>query len=311
MVGCVIVLNKKIIGEGYTSPFGGSHAEVNAINSVKNKEVLKKATLYVTLEPCSHHGKTPPCSDLIIHYKIPRVVIGCLDPNVKVNGSGITKLRSSGCEVITEFESEMCKEHHKRFLTYHTKNRPYIILKWAQTRNGLVAPKIKINNSPEWITSMSSRKIVHKWRSEEQAIMVGANTIIQDNPNLTTRHVKGNNPVRIVISDNRKIPSNSNVFNNDAETHIININNFEKDSDIAKQICDELFKKNINSIIIEGGPRTLQYFIDENLWDEARIFVGEREFNDGIESPKFDLKDSKIKSIGKDKLLLISNNSNQ
>jgi len=311
MVGCVIVLNKKIIGEGYTSPFGGSHAEVNAINSVKNKEVLKKATLYVTLEPCSHHGKTPPCSDLIIHYKIPRVVIGCLDPNVKVNGSGITKLRSSGCEVITEFESEMCKEHHKRFLTYHTKNRPYIILKWAQTRNGLVAPKIKINNSPEWITSMSSRKIVHKWRSEEQAIMVRANTIIQDNPNLTTRHVKGNNPVRIVISDNRKIPSNSNVFNNDAETHIININNFEKDSDIAKQICDELFKKNINSIIIEGGPRTLQYFIDENLWDEARIFVGEREFNDGIESPKFDLKDSKIKSIGKDKLLLISNNSNQ
>ena len=310
MVGCVIVLNKKIIGEGYTSPFGGSHAEVNAINSVKNKEVLKKATLYVTLEPCSHHGKTPPCSDLIIHYKIPRVVIGCLDPNVKVNGSGITKLRSSGCKVITEFESEICKEHHKRFLTYHTKNRPYIILKWAQTRNGLVAPKIKINNSPEWITSMSSRKIVHKWRSEEQAIMVGANTIIQDNPNLTTRHVKGNNPVRIVIADNRKIPAEYNVFNNDAETHIINVNNFEKDSDIAKQICDELFKKNINSIIIEGGPRTLQYFIDESLWDEARIFIGEKEFNDGIKSPKFNLKDSKIKSIGKDKLLLIRNKSN-
>ena len=310
MVGCVIVLNKKIIGEGYTSPFGGSHAEVNAINSVKNKEVLKKATLYVTLEPCSHHGKTPPCSDLIIHYKIPRVVIGCLDPNIKVNGRGIAKLRASGCEVITEFESEMCAEHHKRFLTYHIKNRPYIILKWAQTRNGFVAPKIKINNSPEWITSMSSRKIVHKWRSEEQAIMVGANTIIQDNPNLTTRHVKGNNPVRIVISDNRKIPSKYNVFNNDAETHIICINNFEKDSNIAKQICDELFKKNINSIIIEGGPRTLQYFIDESLWDEARIFVGDKEFNDGIKSPKFDLKDSKIKSIGKDKLLLIRNKSN-
>ena len=310
MVGCVIVLNKKIIGEGYTSPFGGSHAEVNAINSVKNKEILKKATLYVTLEPCCHHGKTPPCSDLIIHYKIPRVVIGCLDPNVKVNGRGIAKLRANGCEVITEFEIEICAEHHKRFLTYHTKNRPYIILKWAQTRNGFVAPKIKMNNSPEWITSMSSRKIVHKWRSEEQAIMVGANTIIQDNPSLTTRHVKGNNPVRIVISDNRKIPSKFNVFNNDAETHIININNFEKDSDVAKQICDELFKKNINSIIVEGGPRTLQYFIDESLWDEARIFVGDKEFNDGIKSPKFDLKDSKIKSIGKDKLLLIRNKSN-
>jgi len=311
MVGCVIVLNKKIIGEGYTSPFGGSHAEVNAINSVKNKESLKKATLYVTLEPCSHHGKTPPCSDLIIHYKIPKVVIGCLDPNVKVNGRGIAKLRDSGCEVVTEFESKMCTEHHKRFLTYHTKNRPYIILKWAQTKNGFVAPKIKINNSPEWITSMYSRKIVHKWRSEEQAIMVGANTIIQDNPNLTTRHVKGSNPIRVVISDNRKIPAKSNVFNNDTETHIININNFDKDSDTAKQICDELFKKNINSIIIEGGPRTLQYFIDENLWDEARIFVGEKEFNNGIKSPKFDLKDSKIKYIGKDKLLLIRNNSNQ
>tara|TARA_B100001059_G_C17799589_1_gene565313 strand:- start:165 stop:1100 length:936 start_codon:yes stop_codon:yes gene_type:complete len=311
MVGCVIVLNKKIIGEGYTSPFGGSHAEVNAINSVKNKEILKKATLYVTLEPCSHHGKTPPCSDLIIHYKIPRVVIGCLDPNVKVNGTGIAKLRASGCKVVTGFESEICTEHHKRFLTYHTKNRPYIILKWAQTRNGFVAPKIKNSNSPEWITSISSRKIVHKWRSEEQAIMVGANTIIQDNPNLTTRHVKGNNPVRVVISDNRKIPINSNVFNNEAETLIINIKNFDKDRDIAKQICDELFNKNINSIIIEGGPRTLQYFINENLWDEARIFVGEKEFNDGTKSPIFDLKDSKIKFIGKDKLLLIRNKSNQ
>ena len=311
MVGCVIVLNKKIIGEGYTSPFGGSHAEVNAINSVKNKEILKKATLYVTLEPCSHHGKTPPCSDLIIHYKIPRVVIGCLDPNVKVNGTGIAKLRASGCKVVTGFESEICTEHHKRFLTYHTKNRPYIILKWAQTRNGFVAPKIKNSNSPEWITSISSRKIVHKWRSEEQAIMVGANTIIQDNPNLTTRHVKGNNPVRVVISDNRKIPTKSNVFNNEAETLIINIKNFDKDRDIAKQICDELFNKNINSIIIEGGPRTLQYFIDENLWDEAKIFVGEKEFNDGTKSPIFDLKDSKTKFIGKDKLLLIRNKSNQ
>jgi diaminohydroxyphosphoribosylaminopyrimidine deaminase/5-amino-6-(5-phosphoribosylamino)uracil reductase len=311
MVGCVIVLNDKIIGEGYTSPFGGAHAEVNAINSVINKEDLKNSTLYVSLEPCSHHGKTPPCCDLIINYKIPKVVIGCLDPNEKVNGKGIAKLKASGCEVITEFESELCNRHHKRFLTFFKKKRPYIILKWAQTKNGYVAPKSKIKESPVYITNKSSRQIVHKWRSEEQAILVGFNTIIQDNPKLTTRMVKGGNPIRIVVCDDRKIVKKFNVFNDEAETIIINLDSCNKNISEAKKICDELFKNNIISVIIEGGPKTLNYFIMENLWDEARIFIGEKEFSNGIKAPEIELKNSLFRLIDNDKLYIIENEYNQ
>jgi diaminohydroxyphosphoribosylaminopyrimidine deaminase/5-amino-6-(5-phosphoribosylamino)uracil reductase len=303
MVGCVIVLNDKIIGEGYTSPFGGAHAEVNAINSVINKEDLKNSTLYVTLEPCNHYGKTPPCCDLIINYKIPKVVIGCLDPNEKVNGKGIAKLKASGCEVITEFESELCNRHHKRFLTFFKKKRPYIILKWAQTKNGYVAPKS--------ITSKSSRQIVHKWRSEEQAILVGFNTIIQDNPKLTTRMVKGGNPIRIVVCDDRRIVKKFNVFNDEAETIIINLDSCNKNISEAKKICDDLFKNNIISVIIEGGPKTLNYFLMENLWDEARIFIGEKEFSNGIKAPEIELKNSLFRLIDNDKLYIIENEYNQ
>ena len=311
MVGCVIVLNDKIIGEGYTSPFGGAHAEVNAINSVVNKEDLKNSTLYVTLEPCNHYGKTPPCCDLIINYKIPKVVIGCLDPNEKVNGKGIAKLKASGCEVITEFESELCNRHHKRFLTFFKKKRPYIILKWAQTKNGYVAPKSKIKESPVYITSKSSRQIVHKWRSEEQAILVGFNTIIQDNPKLTTRMVKGGNPIRIVVCDDRKIVKKFNVFNDEAETIIINLDSCNKNISEAKKICDDLFKNNIISVIVEGGPKTLNYFLMENLWDEARIFIGEKEFSNGIKAPEIELKNSLFKLIDNDKLYIIENEYNQ
>ena len=311
MVGCIIVLNDKIIGEGYTSPFGGAHAEVNAINSVINKEDLKNSTLYVTLEPCNHYGKTPPCCDLIINYKIPKVVIGCLDPNEKVNGKGIAKLKASGCEVITEFESELCNRHHKRFLTFFKKKRPYIILKWAQTKNGYVAPKSKINESPVYITSKSSRQIVHKWRSEEQAILVGFNTIIQDNPKLTTRMVKGSNPIRIVVCDDRKIVKKFNVFNDEAETIIINLDSCNKNISEAKKICDDLFKNNIISVIVEGGPKTLNYFLMENLWDEARIFIGEKEFSNGIKAPEIELKNSLFRLIDNDKLYIIENEYNQ
>jgi diaminohydroxyphosphoribosylaminopyrimidine deaminase/5-amino-6-(5-phosphoribosylamino)uracil reductase len=311
MVGCVIVLNDKIIGEGYTSPFGGAHAEVNAINSVINKEDLKNSTLYVTLEPCNHYGKTPPCCDLIINYKIPKVVIGCLDPNEKVNGKGIAKLKASGCEVITEFESELCNRHHKRFLTFFKKKRPYIILKWAQTKNGYVAPKSKIKESPVYITSKSSRQIVHKWRSEEQAILVGFNTIIQDNPKLTTRMVKGGNPIRIVVCDDRKIVKKFNVFNDETETIIINLDSCNKNISEAKKICDDLFKNNIISVIVEGGPKTLNYFLMEDLWDEARIFIGEKEFSNGIKAPEIELKNSLFKLIDNDKLYIIENEYNQ
>ena len=311
MVGCVIVFNDKIIGEGYTSPFGGAHAEVNAINSVENKDDLKSATLYVTLEPCNHYGKTPPCCDLIIKYKIPKIVIGCLDPNEKVNGKGIAKLKASGCEVITEFESELCNRHHKRFLTFFKKKRPYIILKWAQTKNGFVAPTNKTKESPVYISNKLSRQIVHKWRSEEQAILVGFNTIIQDNPILTTRMVKGNNPIRIVVSDDRKIEKKFNVFNDEAETIIINLDSHNKNISKAKKICDELFKNNIISVLVEGGPKTLNNFIMENLWDEARVFIGEKEFNNGIKAPEIKLNNSLFRLIDNDKLYIIRNEYNQ
>jgi diaminohydroxyphosphoribosylaminopyrimidine deaminase/5-amino-6-(5-phosphoribosylamino)uracil reductase len=238
-------------------------------------------------------------------------VIGCLDPNEKVNGKGIAKLKASGCEVITEFESELCNRHHKRFLTFFKKKRPYIILKWAQTKNGYVAPKSKIKESPVYITNKSSRQIVHKWRSEEQAILVGFNTIIQDNPKLTTRMVKGSNPIRIVVCDDRKIVKKFNVFNDEAKTIIINLDSCNKNISEAKKICDELFKNNIISVIIEGGPKTLNYFIMENLWDEARIFIGEKEFSNGIKAPEIELKNSLFRLIDNDKLYIIENEYNQ
>jgi len=286
MVGCVIVHKNTIIGEGFTSPYGGNHAEVNAIESVKDKALLKKATLYVTLEPCSHFGKTPPCSDLIIKYDIPNVVIGIIDSNSKVSGQGIAKLKAAGCHVIMNVLEEECKQHHKRFFTFHNKKRPYIILKWAQTVDGFIAPESKNEKKPIWITNEYSKQLVHKWRAEEQAILIGTNTAIEDNPSLTTRHWKGTNPIRIVIDRTNKLSKTLNVFDNNSETIIISEENINFNQPIAEQICDILHANNINSVIIEGGRQTLQTFIDENIWDEARVFTGNKTFNNGVEAPK-------------------------
>ncbi|MCF7568171.1 bifunctional diaminohydroxyphosphoribosylaminopyrimidine deaminase/5-amino-6-(5-phosphoribosylamino)uracil reductase RibD [Sabulilitoribacter arenilitoris] len=287
MVGSVIVYKNKIIGEGYTSKYGGNHAEVNAINSVLNKSLLKEATLYVTLEPCSHFGKTPPCSDLIIKHQIPNVVIGCVDYNKKVAGKGIEKLKNAGCNVTVGVLEDDCKNHHKRFFTFHNKKRPYIILKWAETADGFIAPKTKNELKPVWITNKFSRQLVHKWRTEEQAILVGTNTVIKDNPSLTVRDWTGLNPIRVVIDKDNKLTKKYAVFNDEAETVVISKGNIDFNDHIAKQICDILFKKNINSIIIEGGTKTLQTFIDENLWDEARVFTGSTLFKNGVKAPKF------------------------
>ncbi len=286
MVGCVIVINNKIIGEGYTSKYGSHHAEVNAINSVTNKESLKKATLYVTLEPCSHYGKTPPCSDLIIKHKIPNVVIGCIDDNEKVAGKGIERLKKAGCQITAGVLEKECKNHHKRFFTFHNKQRPYIILKWAETKDGFIAPKTKDEKKPVWITNTNSRQLVHKWRNEEQAILVGTNTVTEDNPSLTTRDWKGRNPIRVVIDKTNKLPKKHSVFNNEAETIIINNETVDFSKNVAQQICSHLFKKNINSTIIEGGKKTLQTFINENLWDEARVFSSLIELKNGTKTPK-------------------------
>jgi len=290
MVGSVIVYNNKIIGEGSTSAYGGNHAEVNAINAVLNKNLLKKATIYVTLEPCSHYGKTPPCSDLIIKHKIPNIVIGCIDDNEQVAGKGIKKLKDAGCHVTVGVLENECKKHHKRFFTFHNKKRPYIILKWAESADGFIAPQHKNEQKPVWITNTFSRQMVHKWRAEEQAILIGTNTALEDNPSLTTRDWTGQNPVRVVIDKEEKLPKELSIFNNKAKTILITKNNIDFYKPIAKQICNLLFNNNINSIIIEGGTKTIQTFINKNLWDEARVFKGKTAFATGIKAPTLNNK---------------------
>ncbi|RZN81440.1 MAG: bifunctional diaminohydroxyphosphoribosylaminopyrimidine deaminase/5-amino-6-(5-phosphoribosylamino)uracil reductase RibD [Winogradskyella sp.] len=285
MVGAIVVFEGKIIGEGYTSKYGGSHAEVNAISNVKDRSLLKKSTLYVTLEPCSHHGKTPPCSDLIVKHKIPKVIIGCVDDNPQVAGKGIAKLEASGCDVTVGVLEKECKTHHKRFFTYHNKKRPYIILKWAETKDGFIAPKTKDEQKPVWITNTYSRQLVHKWRAEEQAILVGTNTVIEDNPSLTVRDWSGENPIRFVLGKSSKLKSDYQIFNKKAKTLNITNNAIDFKGKVAKQICDILFQEHINSVIIEGGAKTLKTFIDENLWDEARVFIGDSEFSKGVKAP--------------------------
>lgn len=307
MVGAVIVYKNKIIGEGFTSSYGGNHAEVNAINSVTEKSLLQKATLYVTLEPCSHFGKTPPCSSLIIKHKIPNVVIGCIDDNIKVAGKGVAALQKSGCNVTVGVLETACKTHHKRFFTYHNKKRPYIILKWAETADGFIAPETKKEQKPVWITNTHSRQLVHKWRAEEHAILVGTKTVTKDNPSLTVRDWTGKNPIRVVIDKEHKLSKNLAIYNKDAKTICIQKNTIDFSKPIAQQICDLLYKKGINSIIIEGGSQTLQTFINENLWDEARVFIGNTAFKSGVKAPLFSGKLHAKEKITTDTLKIYMN----
>lgn len=322
MVGALLLYDGKIIGEGFTSAYGGSHAEVNAIDEVTDKSLLKQATLYVTLEPCAHHGKTPPCVDMILKNGIKKVVIGLLDPHEKVAGKGIQKLKSAGCEVTVGVLEKECHEHHKRFLTFHEKKRPYVILKWAETKDGFIAPDSKLrakNAEPFWITSELSRQLVHQWRAEEQSILVGTNTVVEDNPKLDVRHVVGKNPTRIVIDRQLRIPANAHVFDGSSKTLVLTeISESEKyhpnahyeiidfQKEVAQNILKVLFKNNLTSVIIEGGAETLQTFINVGLWDEARIFKGNSAFGSGIKAPS--LKGHKIAShfIGADELKIFT-----
>lgn len=297
-VGAVIVHDDVIIGEGYTSAYGGNHAEVNAIHSVKDTSLLKEATIYVSLEPCSHFGKTPPCSDLIIKHKIPKVVIGTIDPFAKVAGKGVEKLQNAGCEVILNVLKDECIASNKRFFTFHQHKRPYIILKWAETQDGFI-DKIRQENGPvqpNWITNTYSRQLVHKWRSEEAAILVGTNTAITDNPKLNTRNWHGKSPVRIVLDRSLRIPQDYSLFDKTIKTIVITeqekhsqenlvFETIDFSKNIVLQICDVLYKYELQSVIIEGGKQTLQTFIDHNLWDEARVFKGNVSFQQGIEAP--------------------------
>ncbi|GAB3725514.1 bifunctional diaminohydroxyphosphoribosylaminopyrimidine deaminase/5-amino-6-(5-phosphoribosylamino)uracil reductase RibD [Flavobacterium koreense] len=307
LVGSVIVYNDEIIGEGWHRKSGEPHAEVNAINSVKDKSLLSKSTIYVSLEPCSHFGKTPPCCDLIIANKIPNVVIGTIDPFAKVAGTGIKKLIEAGKNVTVGILEDECNELNKRFFTFHNKKRPYIILKWAESQDGFIAPLTKEKKEPVWITNEFSRQLVHKWRSEEQAILVGTNTVIEDNPSLTTRDWSGNHPIRIVLDQNNRISKESHIFDNQVKSITITKENINFNDNIALEITDFLFNEGIQSVIIEGGRQTLQTFIDANIWDEARVFRGEIYFKSGTKAPTISGENSKKEKILNDELLTFFN----
>ncbi|MDF1673689.1 MAG: bifunctional diaminohydroxyphosphoribosylaminopyrimidine deaminase/5-amino-6-(5-phosphoribosylamino)uracil reductase RibD [Vicingaceae bacterium] len=301
MVGCVITHQNIVIAVGYHEKYGEAHAEVNAINSVIDKSLLKESTLYVNLEPCAHTGKTPPCSDLIIKHHIPNVVIGCIDSYSEVAGKGVEKLKAAGVNVTVGVLEEKSKDLNKRFFTFHNKKRPYIILKWAETKDGFIDldRSDQTLDKDNWITTPYSKKLVHKWRSEEQAIMVGTNTAINDNPKLTVRETEGNNPLRIVLDLNLRLPQHLNIFDGSTPTLVYNFikseqnDNLEfikidKVENLLSQILTDLHNRNILSIVIEGGAQLLQTFIDQNLWDEAKVFIGEKEFKSGLKAPRFD-----------------------
>lgn len=313
MVGSVVVHNGRIIGEGWHQKAGQPHAEVIAINSVKDKELLTESTLYVNLEPCSHFGKTPPCADFILKHNIKKVVIGGSDPFVAVAGKGIQRLKEAGCEVIVGVLEEECQTLNRRFFTFHTQKRPYIILKWAQTSDGFIAPLEKETQRPLWISGLLSQQLAHKWRCEEEAILVGKNTVLQDNPMLTARHWTGKNPLRVVIDKEDDISRDFSIFNDEAPTIVFsNQQNtsseyIDFEQSVPKQICDFLFQNKIQSLIVEGGSFTLQQFIDENLWDEARVFVSQSIFREGIPAPKPNAFLEKEEKIGNDTLFLLKN----
>ncbi len=320
MVGCVIVYKNTTIGEGYHQKYGEAHAEVNAINSVKNKELLRDATLYVNLEPCSHYGKTPPCADLIIQHKIPYVVIGSIDTNSLVSGKGIEKLIKAGIDVKVGVLEEDCKKLNKRFFMFHEKKRPYIILKWAQTKDGFIDNKRAGNNigTALQITNSDSRKRLHHWRSEEQAIIVGTNTALLDNPHLTVREVTGNNPLRITIDKWLRIPKSYHLFDKSTPTLVFtavdtpSVNNLEFvkiefDKDVIGQISNELYTRNIQSLIVEGGALLLNNFIDINIWDEARVFISDKTIAKGVSAPVINVNPVSKENISGDELLIYAN----
>lgn len=315
LVGSVIVHEDQIIGEGWHQKVGEAHAEVNAIHSVKgNKSILKESTLYVNLEPCSHYGKTPPCADLIIEHQFKKVVIGTADPFVAVAGKGIERLKSAGIEVIVGVLEQECNELNKRFFMFHQQKRPYIILKWAQTQNRMLAPLTKDKKRPVWISNPYSRQLVHKWRTEEQAILVGTHTVLQDNPKLDTRHWTGQNPVRIILDRTLIIPKDFSVYDKSCKTIFITEKpiaseddnlvfeqiNFSKNRNT--QIMEVLYKHNLQSVIIEGGKEVLEGFITDNLWDEARVFSSDTFIEHGIKAPNFNFQCSNETKILNDSL---------
>ena len=299
LVGSVIVHDRIIIGEGYHLKAGGPHAEVNAINSVRNKNLLGSSSLYVNLEPCSHTGKTPPCADLIISGGIRKVIIGTTDTSEKVAGEGIAKLTDAGCDVITGVLGKECRRINRRFFTFNEKNRPYIILKWAQSADGFLDADRGADHKhkPARITGNTERALVHKWRASEQSILVGTGTLKADNPQLNVRYWAGNDPLRLILSGSGLLDSNAAIFNANGTNIVFTYNadagisdttfvKLNRSRSAALQISDYLYSIDIQSILIEGGARVLGHFISEGLWDEARIFYGKDYFKNGIKAPE-------------------------
>lgn len=317
-VGAVVVCDNTIVGQGFTSPYGGPHAEVNAIGQVSDPELLRRATLYVTLEPCNHFGKTPPCTDLILRSGIPKVVIGIRDPHHKVNGSGMERLRQAGVEVISGILEAECRYHHRRFLTFHEKQRPYILLKWAQSADGFLAPPRGLRSEaaePFWISGKPARQLAHKWRTEEQAILVGTQTALEDNPKLDARTWAGKNPLRIVLDRQGRIPYSYTLYNGKAPTWVLcgegtnpishpNVEHIPIPSgkELLPVLMRLLHQRNIQSLMVEGGAQTLQSFMDAGLWDEARVFTGTVPLGGGIAAPKPEGRFLEARRVGEDQL---------
>lgn len=310
LVGCVIENNGKIIAEGWHHKTGSPHAEAHAINQIHDKKILKNATLYVSLEPCAHYGKTPPCADLIIRHQIKKVVVGTEDPFLKVNGRGIQKMKEAGIEVITGVLDKDCREINKRFFTFHQKKRPYIILKWAETADGFMAT---INNKQKWISNIYSKQLVHKWRTEEQAVLVGTTTAEIDNPQLNARFWSSNQPVRLVLDKDLKLNPDLHLWDQSQRTVVFtqmekeNEPNLEFvsinfDENLPESILAKLYEFQIQSVVIEGGLMTLKTFIEKGLWDEARVFTAPQKWGEGVFAPNIQGELIESKQISTDQL---------
>lgn len=314
MVGSILVCDDKIIGEGYHQSFGQAHAEVNAINAVCDKSKLAAATLYVNLEPCSHFGKTPPCAELIIKSGIKKVVISCLDPNPQVNGKGVELLQANGVEVVIKVLEGAGEALNRRFFTFYRKKRPFIILKWAQTLNGCIDIDRNEGKTSNHITCKETDRLVHRWRGEEQGILVGRNTVANDNPLLTVRHTKGKNPVKIILDNHLELAieqyqlfgdkTPAFIFNKKLEKRVGHIHYFKAEN--LQEVMSILYAQNVQSLIVEGGKKVLESFIREGLWDEARVFVGNKYFENGIKAPEMPSQPDEIQDFFEDKLLVFN-----
>ncbi|MEQ8362437.1 MAG: bifunctional diaminohydroxyphosphoribosylaminopyrimidine deaminase/5-amino-6-(5-phosphoribosylamino)uracil reductase RibD [Cyclobacteriaceae bacterium] len=316
LVGCVIVYEGKIIGEGWHGKYGEAHAEVNAVNAVADKSILNGAAVYVNLEPCAHTGKTPPCADLLVKHKVKRVVIANVDPNPLVAGKGIAKLKDAGVEVLTGVLEEAGRELNKRFFTFLKHKRPFVILKWAQTSDGFIARE---NFDSKWISNEYSRKLVHKWRTEEDSILVGYNTALYDNPKLTARDWTGRNPVRIVIDPKLNLDPRLHLLDGTSLTICYNTLRQDNKGNVVYHLLDQkhlfqdmlsdLFNRNIQSLLVEGGAQTIKNLLTDNVWDEARVFTSGQRFESGIKAPIINQEAIGSEMIGDDELSTYFNNN--